>query len=180
MKTENTPDNESKFRALYFGVICVLTVGVRGKIHNNIPLRKINPHLLQVTGNKSAPVAKFTLQLKSLSQISDEDAIEVAKLICKRHNRHFKDGEVTYEYVNGKNTVIVIVKGVKRYKIHIGYDGCSFMDWYMGGAGDRDYYCPGQYAATDYLRSKGYLIGWRDLTAEDILSYGWVKLEGQG
>lgn len=32
----------------------------------------------------------------------------------------------------------------------------------------------------DFLRSKGYLIGWMDLTPEDILAFEWARLEGEG
>lgn len=29
----------------------------------------------------------------------------------------------------------------------------------------------------DYLRSKGFAVPWRDLSVEDLVSYGWVKLK---
>lgn len=28
----------------------------------------------------------------------------------------------------------------------------------------------------DYLRSKGYAVPWRDLSVDDLVSYGWAKL----
>lgn len=32
-------------------------------------------------------------------------------------------------------------------------------------------------SSNDYLRSKGYAVPWRDLSVEDLVSYGWVKLK---
>jgi hypothetical protein len=28
----------------------------------------------------------------------------------------------------------------------------------------------------DYLRSKGYALHWMDLSVEDLVEYGWIKL----
>lgn len=28
----------------------------------------------------------------------------------------------------------------------------------------------------DYLRSKGYALSWMDLTVQDLIDYGWIKL----
>lgn len=175
MKTVNTPGNKAKFLMLHFGG----KFSYDGSVGIVRTICGITKNWSIIDSDQSEHrVTKCRANLKPLSQISEEDAIEVAKLICKRHNRHYKDGDVTYEYI-GKNTVVVIVKGVKRFKIHVGYDGCSFMDWFMDGSGNREYYCPGQHAATDYLRSKSYLIGYLDLTAEDILAYGWARFEGE-
>lgn len=32
---------------------------------------------------------------------------------------------------------------------------------------------------TDFLRSKGYAVPWRDLSVEDLVAYGWVKLKSE-
>lgn len=29
----------------------------------------------------------------------------------------------------------------------------------------------------DYLRSKGYAVPWRDLSVDDLVKFGWVKLK---
>jgi hypothetical protein len=29
----------------------------------------------------------------------------------------------------------------------------------------------------DYLRSKGYALPWMDLSVEDLVEYGWIKLK---
>ena len=29
----------------------------------------------------------------------------------------------------------------------------------------------------DYLRSKGYALPWMDLSVEDLVKYGWIKLK---
>ena len=33
------------------------------------------------------------------------------------------------------------------------------------------------YSKFDYLRSKGYALPWMDLSVEDLVEYGWVKLK---
>ena len=32
----------------------------------------------------------------------------------------------------------------------------------------------------DYLRSKGYALPYMDLSVEDLISYGWIKLKVNG
>lgn len=92
----------------------------------------------------------FFLKLKPLSAISDEDAIEVAKRMYPKDNHNDKD---CLEW--GKEIAREIIQGQTDKDVI----------WFAGII-----------QVADFIRSKGYLIGWMDLTAEDILSYGWARL----
>jgi hypothetical protein len=35
-------------------------------------------------------------------------------------------------------------------------------------------------SAYDYLRSKGYALAFHDLSVEDLINYGWIKLKTNG
>lgn len=131
MKTQNTPENRANFHALYYGQRIAYCVNSADEI--------------QAFGCLSNCVNDEILYLKTkpLSAISDEDAIEVARIEYPLHPSHHYSGYGKY-LCDNLNTSIT------SNKVHI----------------------------SDFLRSKGYLIGWMDLTPEDILSYGWGRLEG--
>ena len=103
------------------------------------------------------------LQLNPLSSITDEDALEVYRLlhlgVDEVNQRSFFQG---YEPKNDNewrqrrlNHIHSIVKRYDR----------GFMGWLT-------------LPVVDYLRSRGYFLPWKDFTCEDILANGVVKLEG--
>lgn len=159
-KLENTLENKAKFFGQYLG--------------QNIIMAKHSdkPQLIERIWYNFLPKECYLL-LTPLSQITDEDAIEVAKIVCKRHNRHYKPEEISYELMSDKPYVVLLVKGIARFVVQITSDGIAFIDFNLGGCGEIHYYCPGQYQATQYLISKGYYLG--DGTE---IEYGWVKLKG--
>lgn len=112
------------------------------------------------------------LELKPLSEISDEDAIEVAK-ICSFCNGEgyitYKDTEKIcvfdkYEDNPDRNNVFRIY--LDEFDIFMldengnvfQYDWCRLIE------------------VTDYLRSRGYCLPWMGLSCEKLIEYGWVKL----
>lgn len=163
MKTEINNENKARFFAQYWGQLVLRSLTNGG-----------NFHLYQVGfGNQYYNELDY-LELKPFSSISDEDAIEVAKIVCARHNRHYKESEITYK-MEGKWKVILMVKNIERYEIHIMSDGIGFVDRLKDGCGDKNYYCPSQFHVSDFLRSHGYLVPFKGLTCEEIIEAGWAK-----
>lgn len=96
------------------------------------------------------------LQLKPLSKISDEDALWTI------NNHHFKF----------ENPILEISKLKALTKeIHISY---IFNDATRHLILKPENLYPHNY---DYLRSKGYALPYMDLSVEDLIDYGWIKLE---
>ena len=89
------------------------------------------------------------LELKPLSQIGDEDAIHGLKLIISSRNSS------AFDYCKSQN--YSIEQMVNYFNRHLVYDFKLIL--------------------TDYLRSKGYALPWMDLSVEDLIKYGWVKLK---
>lgn len=164
MKTQNTPENRSKFRALYYNQN-ILTNGYR--LANSI-----NP--LPVGYGCNAGSSWF-LNLKPLSSISDEDAIEVAMILSNyqgvaHHTFRVAQKEEVGELVNHKMVVY-------SYVDNESFEWISIDEMKVSGRRIRPELIS---YAVDFLRSKGYLLGWLDLTPEDIIAYGWCRLEEQG
>lgn len=164
MKTENTLESKKKFIALYFGQDSVMHNFLNFKVPINVSIATF----------ESGHIENFYLELTPLSQISKDDAFEVAKIVCARHNRHYKESEITYEIraSRGNLDIIVYVKKSPRYIVQITSDGVAFVEYEMGGASRVHHYAPCQYQVTHFLRSRGYYVG--DGTE---IEYGWVKLK---
>lgn len=95
------------------------------------------------------PIDNWSLYLTPLSSITDEDAVEVDK-ICRFSYSKFPE---------------FIGKEIRNWLIFNGTGlGNTSHKW--------DFL-----KAADYLRSRGYLIQWRDLTPDQLISYGWVKVK---
>ena len=120
MKTQNTLENKAKFFAQYWGQKC-------GKNkYCNLSVNKSN--ILNITH----------LELKPLSQISDEDAVEISKF-----------------YPSFGSDIRNAVKEL-------------FQEWNVLEL---------SIETGDFLRSKGYALPYMDLSVEDLVEYGWVKLK---
>ena len=57
----------------------------------------------------------------------------------------------------------------------------SFRESFIEGLSNRDFYAQfypvRAIEIADYLRSKGYALTYMDLSVEDLVEYGWVKLK---
>ena len=96
------------------------------------------------------------LQLKPLSKISDEDALWTI------NNHYFKF----------ENPILEISKLKALTKeIHISY---IFNDATRHLILKPENLYPHNY---DYLRSKGYALPYMDLSVEELIEYGWIKLD---
>lgn len=143
MKTQNTLENKAAFFAQYWGQeVCVYPPnGLAGKFGGiNIVSWMIS----------SVDISDFYLQLTPLSQISDEDVMEVAKI--------FNIGHL-------KGSTVPLIKGILQ-----ALDGNT-------PKSETTEFVLHWLHAQDFLRSKGYAVPWRDLSVEDLVSYGWVKLK---
>jgi len=155
---KNTIENKYKFIAQYWwtdtGVI------------NGIKHFRVNPnHICDIE----------YLELTPLSQITDEDAIEVAK-IC---------GQDIFTEIERLKDKIIIHPSKKfckknyyeaRQDITICFENCTV--YYDNGESYEDNY---NYdlglEAYDYLRSKSYLIPYNGTPTETLIEYGWAKLK---
>ena len=124
MKTQNTLENKAKFFAQYFSQHVLY--------FSSDFLRKIDNLTLDSVENDDY------LELKPLSQISDEDAIKISK-----------------EFHIFKSDIRNSVKEL-------------FQEFDVLGL---------SMETGDYLRSKGYALPYMDLSVEDLVEYGWVKLK---
>lgn len=156
---ENTKSNKSRFFAQYWGQK-VLYVGGVG---------------LEPIGTKGWNLKHpdFFLELTPLSQISDEDAIEVAKRMSY-YSEYFvitrNENEIHIVCDDSIKVIIGIVKfGLIGKIIEDEFDS-MFKKSVV-------YYEDEIVSCIDYLRSKGYALPWMDISIETLIEWGWVKLK---
>ena len=158
MKTQNTLENKARFFAQYWGQHVLY--------FSSDFLRKIDNLTLDSIENDDY------LELKHISQISDEDAINVAKLVSPmlfegrgKNGGHYIDKSETWWYSVKHNG--------KTLMVDIDLDGYIFEYDEV-----EEYKRPSRsLIGTDYLRSKGYALPYMDLSVEDLIEYGWIKLK---
>lgn len=106
----------------------------------------------------------YYAELTPLSQITDEDAIEVAKLES--------------EFFNCKYEHISIEREANKGVIVQKFNNCAHIeDSVFIGDDNRINFSTMKYPAYQYIRSKGYALPWMGLSVDDLISYGWVKLK---
>lgn len=131
------------------------------------------------------------LELKPLSSITDEDAIEVAKLVHQRPNANFKvtrkwesPFSIHVEWTDNINCCHHLsinsrgnINANKNFGEYQGDKAKSFK--HNIGENDLTASLPVPYIAiVDYLRSKGYALPWMGYSVEDMVQAGWIKLKG--
>lgn len=136
---ENTRQNKEYFFANYYGQK-VLKVS-----EDAIVTQKADACFL----NRLEVYQTCHLELMPLSTISDEDAIEVARIVYRNPDIH--------KVEMGKN-FIDTMNGGEAY--HSGY----FKHYTV-------------LSVSDFLRSKSYALPFHDLSIEDLVNFGWVKLK---
>jgi len=113
------------------------------------------------------------LELTPLSEISDEDAIEVSKLL----------GYITKRtIVRDTDCISIFLYTEDDYDVqptfNIQYDGYAYFN--NGDTWEDNFQRGADVSAYDYLRSKGYALAFHDLSVEDLINYGWIKLKTNG
>lgn len=162
MKTENTPEAKARFFALYWGQ--------HSAKRFDGSCRSIE-FVLSTYSFES-----YHLELTPLSQISDEDAIEVAKIMTFHDGKGLiierkKNGEIEmYDRYNDEphflNTLFFVPE---PFEIFSRDDN---RNWFQ-------YDAERILEVTDFLRSRGYALPWMWLSVDDLIEYGWVKLKGE-
>lgn len=134
---DNTLENKAKFSCLYHGQ----------RLQRIKESYGVNATLFLVSANVTE---NSFLELKPLSQISDEDAWKLASF-CG--------------YANANEVI--------GYRILAGLDllGCFPTGLPIATK------ITGHYEAIDSLRSRGYAIPWMGLSVEKLIEYGWIKLK---
>ena len=142
---ENTLENKAKFFAQYYG---------QNLIHSSFTneINEVNGFLGNLNKN-------YWLELKPLSQITNEDACELYR---------------TYD--NGFTNEYLKYKGVHEDEFlwfTSTYENGETYNYYIDLINLRKL----TLNAVDYLRSKGYALPYNGLSVEKLVEYGWVKLK---
>lgn len=131
------------------------------------------------------------LILKPLSAITDEDAIEVANIAMRRHNRHYKPGDVTYKILTkqaeSEGKIFYIEVGVcvnaglymrKEYKVRLEKNDVSTCDWVnKTGGSNKDYFTPNTFEIFQFLQMQGYDLPQRMLDGKTLHEAGLAIYE---
>jgi hypothetical protein len=140
---KNTLENKSKFFTQYWGQkvgreqTSVENDGFeRNYVINHVTIQNIDYDYLE---------------LKSLSDMTDEDAIEVAKILFGddyEEDKWVQDIKLNLRDQFGSN----IFPNIQPY---------FSISWKV----------------VDYLRSKGYASSWNGISVEEQIKFGWIKLK---
>lgn len=154
MKIENTPEWKARFFALYWGHRVARVNPFIGKVFPSIFLQYYDSDV-----NEAEEIRNTSfLELRPLSDITDEEAIEYA---CIK-DREYKGGRVERR---GKAWVSVVRKLSKESNVSINIPfQCT------------DIYSNGE--QVDYLRSCGFALPYMGVLVGTLIEWGWVKLKG--
>ena|SRR5690606_30921608 len=144
---ENTLENKPKFFALYWGQKVLRCKTFNATTGNGLS------GLMNVDVNSETIKENWFLELTPLSQISDEDAIEVYKIILGEDTSSTKDDMIFYG------------KGFCR-EYDTDNENLEFSQTYWEIRN-----------VIDFLRSRGYALPWMWISVETLVEWGWVKLK---
>jgi len=104
------------------------------------------------------------IKLKPLSKITDEDAIEIIKIIDSKSNNFIN---VNYSYAEKKELPYIksVISDKGRFDINDNF--CLIIDKQVIHFSLNIF---------DYLRSKGYALPFLEYSVEELISFGWVRL----
>jgi hypothetical protein len=115
----------------------------------------------------------FFLELKPLSKISNEDAIEVAKIVSKSSCGYFEDVNWQVDRNNAKDSQVWVHNGEDPLIIcYINFTGNIFFK--TNGGMTRLHI--NELSAYDFLRSKGYALPFMEYSIDELIEFGWVRL----
>jgi len=163
---ENTIENKGKFFALYWGQRVLMYP------KDNLAGRSGGIDVVNWLISTEVSLNGF-LELKPLSQISDEDAIELSKIIAPdlfmsagNDNKHFIDRRFEPDWITVRHRR-------KIQSVDIDFDGytciCNEEEEYLRN--------PYAHSGIDFLRSKCYALPWNGITVEKMIEYNWIKLK---
>lgn len=161
--TQNTIENKAIFIALYW--------------MQSVLFLKGNDRVDYAVFMQQGRLEDACLRLRELSSITDEEAIEVAR-ICGTSFNHVERDDTGF-WVWEHRTKI-------KKKYHSQYFGECVSAEFRNGMlyMQHDDMVPYEGSviaaplyAFDYLRSRGFLLPFKDLSVEQILAYGWAVLK---
>lgn len=151
---ENTLENKAKFFVQYWD---------QNIIKVNMPMWGDESRIIDSITLESDSFKLFFLELTPLSQISDEDAIEVARILFGDSN------DFAIEF-NAAGITSVSPYGLPCYSYTIDINWSGEISYERASALKL-------LIAYDYLRSKGYALSWMGLSVEKLVEYKWLKLK---
>lgn len=165
METKNTLENKAKFFAQYWGQKILRFT----QTDNSFSCLCVNDNINDVKN-----YSDWILELKALSGISDEDAIEVAKIGLGKSKlpQNIRITTTTSKYFGFS----FILNNEHEYMI-------DFNNFYnptlirLSGKTPSNIYLHRVYLIVDYLRSNGYALPWNGITVEEMIEFGWIKLK---
>lgn len=152
MKVEINNENKAKFFALYWGQEIF-----RYRNVDKISPQAINIHVDHYTLNPTVVFEFGYIVLKHLSSISDEDAIEVAKI------------NTSIDWNNGLEPSVWI----NSFGYKVVSNGTGLIQRYGQTLICEPYLSLHQF---QLLISKGYALPWMGLSVEEMVEAGWIKL----
>lgn len=146
---ENTLENKAKFFAQYWGQrVMAVTVNEDNTRH------KIgNSHMGKYH------VECCHLELNPLSSITDEDLFYLPLDYSYPETKILSVGEIVF---SEKSKSLLIELSIKYI---INGNKCGSI-----------YYQELKQPQIDYLRMRGYAVPWIELTIEELINYGWIKV----
>lgn len=158
---ENNLENKARFFALYWGQLVLMS---------KAGFQKTQVH----TWTLNFPKEEHSLELTPLSQISDEDALEVCKLAIPYTGR--------YELLEKRQSSIIFKLPFicSKFQIFPLKSKAIHLEKYKAGMGTIEVNditpIVNSVEIIDYLRSKGYALPFMGLSVEKQIEYGWVKI----
>lgn len=142
---ENTIENKAKFFAQYYGQEIMRWEQWYDTAENS----RVGFAPMQ---SKTGVDKGWYLELTSLSDITDKDAIEVAKIVrSKKEEQIVSEGKAAVQGVIGERIFnsSFFIRPTPENTIGI----------------------------VDYLRSRGYALPWMGVSVEEQIKRGWIKLK---
>ena len=164
---ENTIENKLKFYGLFIG---------QEVYFFESKIERITPYLLHKDYGMGF-LMEAHLELTPLSKITDEHAIEIAKIVT------YNPDDINYNpdnvwVGNGDEN------GKGKYYIEIGVGSCWEAELTITENGgvkliyeDNNIDIYDSVRIFDFLRSKGYALPYNGLSVEQLIEYGWIKLK---
>ena len=168
---KNTLENRIKFFAQYWGQ----HVGFQKEI------------LTYVGTNSYIGDGIDFLELTPLSQITDDDAIECARLFnpsdifenpqvgFQPYIEEWYEDAREYHFVDYNTIFFGDKKETVRFEIC--KDGYFTVRYFREKGSESINISHKAIKVADYLRSKGYALDWNGITVEEMIEWGWVKLK---
>ncbi|QEL01099.1 hypothetical protein FKG96_09865 [Olivibacter sp. LS-1] len=153
-KIENTPENKARFFGLYY---------MQPVLSGSDMWNTVNGYCLNIIRAQN-----YHLELTHISQITDDDAIELAQILT----RWVWNLDLGTKVIKESNQITVYYDALNNGFKH----RTTIYDDFFSRNYTGDPIQPFTGESFDYLRSKGYALTWMGLSVEDLINYGWIKL----